>query len=220
MTRTYTVAELISRCRTKGNYESSNRLTDAKWIQVIEEAYGDLRDELISKFGEDYFTKRTTGNFVVDQENYSLPSDFLKLLGVDVKYGGEWRQIHRLNLHERNAFQNGATWGAWADHSRYRYRIEGSEILIQPIPAATDEYRLIYIPMAPKISGTSDTIEGFNGWERLIVLYALREMKRSQNEPLSDIVAAIETAERKLSWAADGRDAGEPMSIMDLEVDG
>ena len=223
MTRSYTADELVTKCRNRGGYENSGRLTAAKWYDFLESGVSDLWDLLVSKYSEDYFTKRSGElSFVIDQETYDLPSDLLKLLGVDLKVGDDWHRVQRFSLHERNYFQRGSltawyAWGAGADQAPYRYRIEGNKLVIAPIPSAAETYRLVYVEAPPKISTGAEVIDGFGGWEELIVLYAVRSAKRSQNEPVEDILREIAQKEARISWAADGRDAAEPISIADLD---
>jgi len=102
------------------------------------------------------------------------------------------------------------------------YRIEGGDVLIYP-PSSADSYRLIYVRSAPKLTltdpapdGYANTIDGYNGWEELLVLYALLRAKRSQDEPTGGIENEIIRQISRVDWAADGRDASEPMSIQDL----
>ena len=222
MARTYTADELVTKCRNRGGYENSNRLTAAKWYDFLESGVAELYDRLISKFSEDYFTKKSSpATFTPATDTYSLPSDFYKLLGVDVQINGVWHALLRIDIHERNHFQTDSVWSArtwdWGDRAPYRYRLEGTNVLIAPTPQRADTYRFVYIPIATQISTGSESIEGVNGFEELAVLYAVRRAKRSMNEPIGDLVQEIKDQEARVDWAADGRDAGQPLTIADLD---
>lgn len=211
MSRTYTVADLITAFRTLGGYENTSRLNDAKIIIFLEGAIGELHDLLISKYGEDYFTTRYTETLVVGTDSYELPADLLKLLRVDVSVGGGYKRLFRLPLAHVDV--EGADG----------YRLEGDDLYLQGTDGA-ESYRLIYIRSAPKLTtdvspaeGYVNEIDGYNGWERLLLLMALLEAKESQDEPTNKLESRIARQMARLEWASDGRNAGEPLTIQDLE---
>jgi hypothetical protein len=223
--RSYTVEQLITKAQIRGGYESSGRMTSAKWLDWLESGLAELHDLLISKYGEDYVTARATSTFTINQDYIAIPALALKVLGLDVQVGGEWVATERFQLAERNLFQSTAS--ALAAGSPYvRHRIEGDQILLQPTPKSADSYRLIYVKRAPKLAltggadepnGIYNVIDGYNGWEELAVLYALLRAKRSQDEPTDGIEREIDRLQKRVEWAADGRNAGQPMSIADLD---
>jgi hypothetical protein len=211
--RLYTTPELISKCRTRGGYAASNRLTDAVWLDFLESGLAELHDLLITKYGEDYFTVRAEAAITAGVAG-DLPDDILKLLRVDLKYGDRWRGLRRFMLSEAEAQQE--------DGCRPGYRLEGGDLVIEPEPTGATAVRVIYVKSSPKLSlidpapaGTVFQVEGYNGWEELLVLYALLRAKRSQDEPTDGIEREIARQTQRVEYAAAARDAGEPMRIPD-----
>lgn len=210
--RLYTVPELITKCQRRGGYATSNRLTPEVWVDFLESGLAELHDLLISKYGDDYFTVRVEGAITAGVPD-PLPDDILKLLGVDLQDGGgRWYSLRRFSLSQREAQQCAAPG----------YRLEGGDLRIEPDPIGATAYRVIYVRSAPKLSLTDPPaagyvyeVEGYNGWEELLVLYALLRAKRSQDEPTSSIEGEIARQTARIDWASDGRDAGEPMTIPD-----
>lgn len=213
MARSYTVTELLAKLRNRGGYENSSRLTDAKLIDFLESALAELHDLLISKYGEDYFTTRHTEPLVVGTDSYEAPADVLKLLRIDLNVGGKWCRLRRLQIAELDV------------DGIEGYRLEGDDLYLQYTSGATS-FRLIYVRSAPKLTtdavpatGYVNEIDGYNGWEELLVLQALLAAKDSQDEPIGRLETRIGRLLARLEWAADGRNAGEPLTIQDIEDD-
>ena len=215
MPRTFLVSELVTKIQRRGGYVGSHRLTVPVLQEFLESGLAELHDILISKFGDDYMTKRSTDVTVANTESYAIPDDLLKLLKIDVFANGRWCHVPRFQLSQRNNFQQGSsptTFGA----SPYMHRIEGDLIYLQPTPTTVDTYRLIYVKAAPKLTSLSMTIDGYNGWEEFAVLLALQMAKESQDEPASWVKDRILRQMQRIEWAADGRNA-EVMTIPDPE---
>ena len=217
MAKIYTVAELITKFRIRGGYESSGRMTDAKVIDFLECGLSELHDLLITKFGDDYFTTRVETAYTANDDTYDLPTNFLKLLRADRKDGTTWCRMRRVQL---------CDIGDGTTGTPTYYRIEGDSIMLDPPPSSSGTYRLIYIKCAPKLTtsgsppaGSVNQVDGYNGWENLAILYALWEAKDSQGEPTDGIERRIARLLARVDWAADGRDASEPLRIQDLEDD-
>jgi len=215
MTRLYTVPELISKCQKRGGYATSNRLTPDVWLDFLESGLAELHDLLIAKYGEDYFTVRAEVA-VTNGVAGDLPDDILKLFSVALKYGDRWRGLRRFMLAEVDLQQDACEPG---------YRIEGGDIVIEPEPTGASAVRVIYVKAAPKLSltspapaGTVFQVEGYNGWEELLVLYALLRAKRSQDEPTDAVEREIGRQTARVEYAASARDAGEPMRIPDPDL--
>jgi hypothetical protein len=213
--RTFTVSQLIEKFRVRGGYGPSNRFTPAVIMELLESGFAELHDLLISKWGEDYFTKRATAVMTPATESYNLPADFLKLLAVDVSVGGRWRDVPRYQLTERNNFQSGALAGDGM--SPYAHRLEGDSLLFAPIPLVADTYRLIYVRCAPLLTTLDQAVEGYNGWEELGVLYAVLTAKDGQDEPTQGIQKKLQRQIERVEWAADGRNA-MPARIPDPDL--
>jgi hypothetical protein len=217
MSKTYTVAELITRVQRRGDWPNSTKVT-ASWIQdELEVALGTLWDLLVSKF-EDYYTTTASWSTVAAQSSYALSTvvaagDFYKLLGVDVQLGGTWYALTRYQLNERNDFQDGS---AFSEYGTKRYRLEGDNLIIQPTPQAVYPMRALYVKGAPKIASTADTIDGINGWEELLVALTVRRIKASLEESTTRFDEEIATLESRITAAADARDAGAPATILDV----
>lgn len=212
MARQFTVSELATKIRTRGDYENSDFITDAILIDFIDSAHTEVYDLLVTKW-EDYYTIEATFSTTSDSDAYALPSDFYKLMGLDINHGGTWNRLFRYNLHARNSHQDGLYN---YQGNTYLYRIQGNTVKFIPTPDTTESMRMLYIPSADKLTTLTDTIDGINGWEELVVLFALRRCQVREETSTVAVDKEIDRQVERLEVAADARDAGEPESLQDL----
>lgn len=69
-----------------------NDVGDAELGVWVNDAYGQIIDEII-KVQVDYFTKSSTSSTITDQQEYALPSDFEKMVMVNLQTDGDWRHV-------------------------------------------------------------------------------------------------------------------------------
>lgn len=85
----------------------------------------------------DFFTKTTTASTVAGQQEYSLPSDFEKMVMVNAQYSGTWRRllpmsnINYIPVHESTSSNQGFS------ESNPQYYISGSYYGLMPIPTSS-----------------------------------------------------------------------------------
>lgn len=207
MSRSYTVEQLATKVRSRGEYAEDAYIKNDMLIDFIDSAHTEVYDMLVTKW-EDYFVTEATFETTASVGAYTLPTDFYKLLGLDIQIGGRWHQLRRYNLTQRNIGQTGTT-------STY-YRLQGNNLHLVPAPSTVNTIRIIYVPRAPILAAMDDTVDGVNGWEELVVLLALRRCKVREEASVSAVDAEIARQMVRLESAADARDAGESESIQDL----
>src|ERR1044072_8760952 len=141
---TVTLAQLRTRAKRKADLENSSFISDAEWNDYINEAYQEWYDVLVATF-QDYFITEDTFATTAGTDTYNLPSDFYKLVSLDLLTGTRYETIFPYQELERNAALSSSA----------------------NIPTATIRRR--YIPVPTVLSADADTITTFSGWESLIV---------------------------------------------------
>ena len=102
----------------------------------VNDAYMQMVDE-VGKAIPDFFTKSATTSSVTSQQEYALPSDFEKILMVNIQIDNEWHRvlpmpnINYIPIQARTDSGQGFTW------SNARYYVIGSNIGFMPIPDET-----------------------------------------------------------------------------------
>lgn len=202
MARTFTLAELRTELRLRGDYEDSGVFTDATLTAWVNDAIAEVY-ELVDQACENYFVTETSLTTTANSDTVSLPATFYKLVGLDFLDGNIYR---RLGAHD---IQARTRYGTLAGQPR-SYRLQGGALRLLPTPDAAYTLRLLYIPAAPKLSADGDTFDGINGFESLVVQKALLLCDMREERPLGDRMAIIQKLEDRVRTAVSARDAGEP----------
>ena len=181
MARTRTLIQMRDEIRNRGDLRSV-RHTDAMLTRNINQSIADLYN-LVVEFNSDYYLDSELISIVSGTANYSLASDFYKLVGVDIlDINGNWINVRKFNFAERNQLQE-------TDSSRrnVRYRIMGSNIRLRPTPAwsLTNGMQVWYVPVPAELSGDADIFDGISGWEEYIILDCIVKARvRDEDDPV------------------------------------
>ena len=207
-----TLSVLISEVRSLADMVGSTFVTDAEITNWLNLELGALYDALVTKH-EDYFLAAspqaitcggTTGTV-------ALASDCYKVMGVDVQLSNtEWQPVRRFQFAERN--QN---TGTLSGECSYRYRLMGSNIVLDPIPASGTKFRVWYAPTMTRLASASDAIALGNGWERHAVLGAAAKALMKEESDASGLLAEQARLRVDIEKAMSNRDSGEPARIAD-----
>lgn len=207
---------------------SSTFITDTadsldSWIN---EGAQKLHDMLVQAYGNDYVEKAAALTTVAGTSDYALPTDFYKLLGVGLPFGGQMRTLKPFEQAERNAYKNQPT-----SLSRFnipRYRLAGAYVRLYPAPNAAMTGEIIYAPLLQVtlanatisnllVSGT-DSVNFPNGWERFVIMWAARVAKAKQEDDVSQLNRDIAKEEADLTSIIESRNAAQPHSAVDMEA--
>jgi len=150
-----TLAAVRTLVRQRANMEDSQFVTDDELNAYINLSHQELYGLLVQKYGADYFCSSTTFTTDGTNDNFALPSDFFKCLGVDVRLSsGRYVTLKEFAFADRNRFSgqqgNGAMLGVGPD---LRYRIRGDRLWVTPLPASGQTLRMFY---APRLTTTTD----------------------------------------------------------------
>lgn len=213
---TVTLTQLRARTRERADMVNSQFVTDTadSLDYFINTRADELYELLLQAYGDDYFvtvsTFTTTASDVVP-----LPSDFLKLLGVDLATdGANYRSLKAMPRYDRNRAD---PWD-WFDRlgQGYRYRLRGANLFLAPTPSAGLAGRLQYIPQRTRLVNAADTLEAYNGWERYVILGAAIDAKLKQEDDVTQLQMELARVRDELRGLAENRDAGMPMLMTDV----
>jgi hypothetical protein len=208
-----TLQELRTRVRQRANMENSQFVTDAELNVYINEAIADLRDKMISKVGEDYFAADTLITLVSNVEAYALPADFYKILYVEVKGDdGYYYKMRRFEVSERNFGASPINYYI----PDIRYRLRANQIVFTPQNLLGGRVvRLTYVPIPQELTANSDTLQGYNGWESYVIVYAARKALVKEESDTSQLDQELIKLDQRMEAMIDNRDTSEPSRIYD-----
>ena len=212
-----TLSQLKTRCRERANMESNTGFVpDSELINYINESGKELYDILVQKFTDDYFVSEYDFTTVASQADYSLPSDFYKLLGVDAKLiGDNYYPIRKFVFRDRNKYDNAGTQTI-AGVSELRYRIIGSNVTLSPAPTGGMSMKLWYVPKFTELSDDADVLVTDSTWDELIAIDVAIKMLTKEESDISVLYQQKRDILNRIEEAAANRDAGEPDTITDV----
>lgn len=210
-----TLAQLKTRIRERADMENSGFISDSELLSYINASVAELYDLMISKYGEDYFVASPyLINTISNEDTYSLPSDFYKLLGVDLQLdtSNNWVSLKRFDFSERNIPQ---IWDVkFVDF--IRYRLFGGDIKFSPIPQDAQQIRIWYIPLPIQLTQDTNILNGFNGYEEYVVIDVAIKMLNKEESDSSMLMSEKAAMKLRIEQMAEGRDVGQPSKIQDM----
>lgn len=184
----YTGAELIDRALRYADQEGSSFIGTQERLDLLNEAVTEVRDRLVAA-GENHFCSSTNLSLSSAAVAYALPADFYKVLSVDY-------QVATNTYIPLNMFSEADRRG-----------------ITPSIPSCT--VRLRYVPLSAEITSTATEVDGFHGWDKLIVLYMAEAMLLKEESDLSAIQSLIRRQERRIDEMAQNRNAAMGFQTVD-----
>ncbi len=209
-----TLVTLTGRAREKADMVGSTFVTDAAdslWA-FVNEGVQELHELLVESFGADYAVSTSALTTVAGTEAYALPSDFYKLLGVDLTIAGKSRDLKKYNFKKRNLYRN------IVGTQIPRYRVDGAYLRLLPAPSAVYTGSILYAPTTPLLAATGSTVNFPNGWERYVVLHAAMCCLRKEESDHTGVEREKLGLRGHIIQVAANRDAGEPEQAVDVEA--
>ncbi len=178
------LAQLVQACRQRSNLEGAQAfIPDVEITALLNQSIAKWYDEVRgTTWGGQYYrsqypflTSPGTNNptpFVNPPPGsyYPLPPDFLALTSLDVAISPSTFIITCKPMPEemRNAFR---VWPVgWLFNTTVYYQIWGQNLVFFPIPDASYQCQLNYVPTAPQLTQPQSTIDCINSWEEYIIL--------------------------------------------------
>lgn len=197
---TMTLAQLQLAVRQRADIVNSQFVSDDELTSYINQSYFELYDLIVSRYGDNYYVQ-TPYQFTTNgtDAQFPLPTDFYKLLGVDLSLTNQSNTFVTLKPFEFAERNN----GAWISSNQ--------------IPTAGQLIQLWYVPQWTPLVLTTDTAVNVAGWlEYIIIDAAIKCMQKEESDVTvlglqkGAIIARIEAM-------AANRDAGMPARVSDVQ---
>ena len=219
MARTVTLSQLRTDARLFADERpgsADSYISTTELDRFINLRLAGLYDLLVQARGHDHYRSEDTITTANGTERYALPSDFYQLLDVQIEWSST--QIEELrDFHLRDAGRLKSL--GWRSYSAPRYRVEGSNLRILPVPTAVHTIRFGYIPVCPTLSDPTDTFDGINGWEVLVTVGAAIDMLSTQELSNAKLDERYAKEERRVIEEAGNRAAMSAPTIWDESPD-
>jgi hypothetical protein len=157
------LGSLRQQAKEAADLEQNPAITDPAWNSFITNSRKELYDMLISAYGNDYYVATTYQFSTTGSQSYPLPdgspnfldttsstaAKFYKLLGVDLQYNASpsgWITLRNFQMIERNRFAMPNTQTSWVGYTNLRYRVQGNNLYLAPVPQTGQKVQLWYAP--------------------------------------------------------------------------
>jgi hypothetical protein len=223
-----TVGNIRLQAQQRCDRVNSNFITQQEWNSYINESYKELYDILIQKFGNDYFmaipyTYTTSGTVdpVSKASLYPLPPDFYKLMGTEVALNptdpNSWVTLKKFEFIQRNLW-NFPNVYTFYGVTNLRYRLNGNNLMLVPIPSSGQTVRIWYAPRPNQLLNDTDLLDMVSGWEEYIIAdICIKAMAKEESD-----VSVFNTQKAalmvRIEQAAENRDVGEPEVVSDSKT--
>lgn len=210
---------------------NSEYLTMDEWNSNINQSMYELRDIIVTKFGDDYFLAPPlviplTGLTMYplpDGSNYSNAPALFKLNGVDANISGAapgpnagWVPLARANWSDRDKY---TTWpnqaGALNNIYQMSYRVMGDNLFVFPVNT-NQLIQLWYVPVMTQLLLDSDMLAfSLSGWsEYIIVDAAMKAMIKEESlEKWQALNASRQILIERIETTAANRDVGQANTV-------
>lgn len=218
---TVTLAQVRLQAQYRADMINSNFVSTTEWDSYISNSYKELYDLLVAAYGNDYFGVNPPYNFTTDGVNmlFPLPSDFYKLLGVDLALStslDSYVTIRPFMFGDRNRYAV-PNFQSFYGITNLRYRIYGNNIWLTPIPANNQIIRIWYINEPTSLTTDTQTFDGVSGWEEYIIIDAAIKALQKEESDVSVLMAQKQAILVRIEAMANTRDAGAPAQVGDAQ---
>lgn len=206
--RTVTRAEIVSMARELADEQSSQFVTAAAVNAMLNGSVA-LWYGLVVRACPERFEK--VQSITADgSASYNLPSDHMGTLSVELAISDlQSIDVPRIMFQERNHLSRAP------GNRAIGYRLAADKLLLLP-PPQSGTYRHVYVPTAPVLTQDSDTVDGVNGWEQLIVYDLAIKMRAKDEAAVTDLERQRDRVELEIEAAISERDMANPQRIVDV----
>ena len=210
----FTLAQLKLRARERGDMVNSRFISETELNSYINASVSELYDLLIATRGENYYINNSLISTVSGTASYNLPSDFLKLMGVDcIIANNQSVDMKEFNWKERNLYSDPSFINS-------RYQLRGGSITLMPVPTSVQSIKVWYIPKPTTLAVDADSFEGINGWEEYIIIDVAIKMRVKEESPVQELMIAKQDMKSRIQQASAGRDSINPPRVQDVSGGG
>ena len=174
------LATLRGRVQVKADVASSLTFTNAQVNDVINEAYRAMWSDVIDK--NPAFRVTASALTLTNGQTTNLPSDFRSVFTVQLNPGSTTAM--------RYLTVQGPKTGSQTFEKTYR--LQGSQLWIEPLQNCAGSYQLNYNPACPVLTADGDTLDAeLDAFADYVVLYAADQIAGYEG---SDIQASLHVA--------------------------
>lgn len=214
------LADLRARVRELADMSSTSFVQDTRLSldAFINVGVQKLWDKVLDAMGDDSLGRASSAVAITIASGtgtQALPSDFYRMLGVDLLIGGDRVDLRRFEWKQRNSIR---TQSLWLPREVPQYCLDGITSLRLNGMDGSYAGTLWYSPTPTFLLNDSDFIDVPNGWEQYAVLYAAILALTKEESDTSGLKSLLGEEGQRIESAAARRHQGSPPRMVDVEV--
>ncbi len=201
MSRIVTLTQLRTWIRQRADLENNAFVSDAELTDLINHALGEFQDILLSINGDMRAEKEAIFATGSGQRTYSLPADFLSVTGVF--WNPDSGQLEAIPQYMGSESQDDWLATGWSLFGGPKYRLQAGSIRFVPIPSATYQITLKYVPNGTVLALPGDTVDSVNYWDDWVVWHCVAVCNNKQETDPSFALQERERTKKRILHAAE-----------------
>ncbi len=197
---------------------NSNFVTMSEWNTYINQSYFELYDLLTTVY-EDYFVQSPTTLTTNGTNQLTLPTDFYKMLGVDLALNSStnaYVTLKKFDFISRNKYIYPQLTSSYLGVFNMRYRVFGNTLFLIPTPQSGQAIRIWYVPKLTQLLQDTDILTGISGWSEYVIVDAAIKALQKEESDVSVLMMQKQMLMKRIEESSMNRDAGQPDTISDV----
>jgi hypothetical protein len=185
-----TLTDLILRGKQRADMENGNFVSDDEWTHFINDEIAHVYAQLVNVDDGQLFGAVAPTLAQIGDNAYQLPSDFLRLVDVNIYTGNRWIPVGESDPQEYYQLLSQTNLGDYGASYFLKLNIAQDRYEIFLFPAKTpDDIGIRYIPSATVLSLGSDTLNWPSNWHQAVEAgAAARALIKEESDPTGNIV--------------------------------
>lgn len=216
------LSEIRQEVRNRADMNNSQFITDAELNSYINQSLKELHALLVTNYGVDPFIDYE--DMVVaanaDETTADLPTDCLKIAGVDLQVGSKWITLKQFNWAQRNLASSINEQGQATQYwTNYRYRPRGTKVSITPAAAGAITLRVWYVPEVTTLVADNDSVDtndALFGWLEYVIVDACIKCLQKEESDTSVFQQQKQALIRRVSIESQNRTQDFPQVVSDV----
>ena len=180
-----TLTELITRGKQRADMVNSGFVTDDEWTHFINDEIQSAYAEMVNVDDGALFATVSPTLVAIGDNSYQLPSDFLRLVDVNVHTGNRWTEAVSADPQDYYQLLSQTYTGDYDVRYFLHLNIDQDRYELFMFPAkAVDNIGVRYIQDTPVLSLGSDTLNWPANWHETVVCgAAAKALAKEESDP-------------------------------------
>lgn len=218
MARARTVSDMLLDIRRRTNQEETYTsdadrfVPDAELLAYLNQELAELWTKLVLNQGQPHYRASFHIAVTAPTALYALPADFWTLQEVTATVNGVSGTLMPFMPSERGALTSASLQSTIGP---VQYRIQAGNIEFRPATESFDA-TIFYSPCQPRLASTSDTFDGFNGYEEAAICGVCAIVMAKEESDPGFWLGRKQATYATIAAASAHRDMANPERVQDV----